>query len=118
MHAAPIRRRDFLRRSAVWGATLPLFGLARRASALEGDLVARRVFFDNPDYSRVSLSPDGKHLAYLAPLDGVSNLWVAPVDDPKAGQAGDSRHRPQPGYLFPVGVHQPPFGFLPGARRR
>jgi dipeptidyl aminopeptidase/acylaminoacyl peptidase len=86
MHAAPIRRRDFLRRTAVWGAALPLFGLARRASALEGDLVARRVFFDNPDYSRVSLSPDGKHLAYLAPLDGVSNLWVAPVDDPKAGQ--------------------------------
>jgi dipeptidyl aminopeptidase/acylaminoacyl peptidase len=86
MHAAPIRRRDFLRRTAIWGAALPLFGLAQRAAAQPRDLVARRIFFDNPDYSRVSVSPDGEHLAYLAPLDGVSNLWVAPVADPTAGQ--------------------------------
>jgi dipeptidyl aminopeptidase/acylaminoacyl peptidase len=86
MHAAPIPRRAFLRGTAVLGATLPLFGLARRAAAQPGDLVSRKVFFDNPDYSQVSLSPDGQHLAWLAPLDGVSNLWVAPVADPTAGQ--------------------------------
>jgi dipeptidyl aminopeptidase/acylaminoacyl peptidase len=86
MLAAPLRRRDFLRRTAMWGAMLPLFGLTQRAAAQQNDLVARRVFFDNPDYSRVSLSPDGQHLAWLAPLDGVSNLWVAPVADPTAGQ--------------------------------
>jgi dipeptidyl aminopeptidase/acylaminoacyl peptidase len=86
MRAALLRRRDFLRRTAMWGAMLPLFGLAQRAAAQQNDLVARRVFFDNPDYSRVSLSPDGQHLAWLAPLDGVSNLWVAPVADPTAGQ--------------------------------
>jgi dipeptidyl aminopeptidase/acylaminoacyl peptidase len=86
MPAAPLRRRDFLRHTAMWGAMLPLYGLARRATAQPGDLVPRRVFFDNPDYSQVSLSPDGQHLAWLAPLDGVSNLWVAPVADPTAGQ--------------------------------
>jgi dipeptidyl aminopeptidase/acylaminoacyl peptidase len=86
MHDARLPRRDFLRLTAIWGATLPLFGLARRVAAQTGDLVARRVFFDNPDYTRVSLSPDGKHLAWLAPLNGVSNLWVAPVSDPTAGQ--------------------------------
>jgi dipeptidyl aminopeptidase/acylaminoacyl peptidase len=86
MHAAPIGRRDFLRHTAMWGAMLPLYGLARRATAQPGDLVPRQVFFDNPDYSQVSLSPDGRHLAWLAPLDGVSNLWVAPVADPTAGQ--------------------------------
>src|SRR5207237_542959 len=26
------------------------------------------------------ISPDARHLAYLAPLDGVLNIWVAPVD--------------------------------------
>jgi len=31
----------------------------------------------------VRVSPDGEHLAWLAPLDGVCNLWVAPAADPK-----------------------------------
>src|SRR5882672_4649921 len=86
MHAAPIDRRDFLRRTAVWGAALPLVGIARRAAAEQADLVARRIFFDNPDYSNVRVSPDGQHLAYLAPVDGVSNLWVMPVTDPGAAR--------------------------------
>ena len=86
MNAAPIDRRDFLRRSAALGTALPFVGLTRRAAALEADLVARRVFFDNPDYSNVRVSPDGQHLAYLAPVDGVSNLWVTPVADPGAAR--------------------------------
>jgi dipeptidyl aminopeptidase/acylaminoacyl peptidase len=71
MSAAPIDRRDFLRRTAVLGTTLPLVGFAQGAAAQQADLVARRLFFDNADYSNVRLSPDGQHLAYLAPLDGV-----------------------------------------------
>jgi hypothetical protein len=82
MFAASIDRRDFLRRTAAWGTALPFIGFAGRAAALPADLVARRIFFDNPDYNRVSISPDGQHLAYLAPVDGVSNLWVTPVADP------------------------------------
>jgi dipeptidyl aminopeptidase/acylaminoacyl peptidase len=81
MSAAPIDRRDFLRRTAVLGTTLPLVGFAQGAAAQQPDLVARRLFFDNADYSNVRLSPDGQHLAYLAPLDGVNNLWVTPVAD-------------------------------------
>lgn len=83
MHAAPINRRDFLQRSAIVGATLPLMG---RAYAEQADLVARRVFFDNPDYSNVRVSPDGRHLAYVAPVDGVNNLWVAEIADPAAAR--------------------------------
>ena len=86
MQAARIDRRDFLRRSAILGTALPFIGLARRAVALQTDLVARRVFFDNPDYSNVQVSPDGQHLAFLAPLDGVSNLWLTPVADPAAAR--------------------------------
>ncbi len=86
MHAAPIDRRDFLRRTALWGAALPFVGLARAAAAEQAGLVARRIFFDNPDYSNVRVSPDGQQLAYLAPVDGVSNLWVASVADPAAAR--------------------------------
>src|SRR5665213_849718 len=86
MRAASLPRREFLRRTAILGATLPLFGIAQRVAAQPADLVARRVFFEDPDYTRVSISPDGLHLAWLAPLDGVSNLWVAPVAGPHAGQ--------------------------------
>src|SRR5450631_4084688 len=84
MYAAATDRRAFLRHAAAFGAALPLVGLARAVAAPEPELVARRVYFDNPDYSNVRVSPDGRYLAYLAPLDGVRNLWVAPLADPNA----------------------------------
>jgi dipeptidyl aminopeptidase/acylaminoacyl peptidase len=34
------------------------------------------VLFGNPERSAPRLSPDGKRLAYIAPKDGVLNLWV------------------------------------------
>ena len=79
MRTAPIDRRDFVFRAAALGATLPFAGLVRQAHAQPGGLVARRVFFDNPDCNNVRVSPDGLQLAYVGPLDGVNNLWVAPV---------------------------------------
>jgi dipeptidyl aminopeptidase/acylaminoacyl peptidase len=83
----PISRRVFLRRSAAWTAALPVAGLARRAvAASPPDLVARRVFFDEPDYINVRVSPDGASLAWLAPIDRVNNLWVAPLADPAAAR--------------------------------
>jgi dipeptidyl aminopeptidase/acylaminoacyl peptidase len=85
MRPALMNRRDVLRGAAGFGATLPLVGLARTATA-QSELIARRVLFDNPDYRSVRISPDGKHLAWLAPLDGVSNLWIAPVAEPQAGR--------------------------------
>jgi dipeptidyl aminopeptidase/acylaminoacyl peptidase len=44
-------------------------------------LVPRAVLFGNPDRAFVTLSPDGVHLAWLAPVDGVLNVWVAPRDN-------------------------------------
>jgi dipeptidyl aminopeptidase/acylaminoacyl peptidase len=86
MYAAPIGRRDFLRYAAAFSATLPLVRLGRASAAPDLELVARRVFFDNPDYGNVRVSPDGQHLAYLAPRDGVRNLWVTPLADPHAAR--------------------------------
>jgi dipeptidyl aminopeptidase/acylaminoacyl peptidase len=50
-------------------------------------LIPRSVLFGNPDHSNPQISPDGQHLSWLAPVDGVLNLWVAPVTDPTAGKA-------------------------------
>jgi len=44
-------------------------------------LIPRRAFFDNPDRAFVGLSPNGEHISYLAPLDGVMNVWVAPREN-------------------------------------
>jgi dipeptidyl aminopeptidase/acylaminoacyl peptidase len=43
------------------------------------DLIPRSVLFGNPDRVAVKLSPDGKQLSWIAPKDGVMNVWVAPV---------------------------------------
>ncbi len=37
-------------------------------------LIPRKVFFDNPDRGSVKISPDGRLLSWLAPLDGVLNV--------------------------------------------
>jgi dipeptidyl aminopeptidase/acylaminoacyl peptidase len=82
----PIDRRDFLRHAAALGVTLP-FAPFERAVAAEAELVARKVFFDNPDVGSVRISPDGENLAWLAPIGGVRNLFVAPLSDPGAARA-------------------------------
>ncbi len=42
-------------------------------------LIPREVLFGNPERMSPRLSPDGSRLAYLAPTDGVLNVWVGPV---------------------------------------
>ncbi len=87
MYASSLDRRRFLSRAAALAAGLPLIGFGQRLAFAAGpELTARRVFFDNPDFSGVALSPDGQHLTYQAPVNGVRNLWLAPADNPKAGR--------------------------------
>ncbi|WP_420114123.1 S9 family peptidase [Pseudactinotalea sp.] len=44
-------------------------------------LIPRDALFGNPERASVQISPDGRHLSWLAPVDGVLNVWVAPADD-------------------------------------
>ena len=44
------------------------------------DLIPRSVLFGNPERTSPQISPDGGSLAWIAPRDGVLNLWVAAVD--------------------------------------
>ncbi len=51
------------------------------ASAELPPLIPRDVLFGNPDKAGPQISPDGKHIAYLAPDDrNVLQVWVRPVD--------------------------------------
>jgi dipeptidyl aminopeptidase/acylaminoacyl peptidase len=42
-------------------------------------LVPRDVLFGNPERTSPRISPDGTRLAYIAPVDGVLNVWVGEV---------------------------------------
>ena len=51
------------------------------AAAAAAPLIERSKLFGNPSRSGASLSPNGEWLSWLAPRDGVMNIWVAPVAD-------------------------------------
>ena len=57
--------------------------LARGASAQPAPqpLIPRRALFDAPQRTWATISPDGTRLAFLAPVDGVQNVWLAPLDN-------------------------------------
>ena len=44
-------------------------------------LIPRQVLFGNPDKASPQVSPDGTYISYLAPVNGVLNIWVAPADN-------------------------------------
>ncbi len=69
--------------AVVCGVMGALSGAARGE---ETALIPRRLLFGNPDRASPAISPDGKRLAWLAPVDGVLNVWVAPV-----GELGSAR---------------------------
>jgi dipeptidyl aminopeptidase/acylaminoacyl peptidase len=44
-------------------------------------LIPRAVLFGNPERANPQLSHDGAHVSWIAPVDGVLNIWVAPASD-------------------------------------
>jgi dipeptidyl aminopeptidase/acylaminoacyl peptidase len=45
-------------------------------------LVDREIFFGNPEISGGQLSPDGRWVSFVKPLDGIRNIWVKAIDEP------------------------------------
>jgi dipeptidyl aminopeptidase/acylaminoacyl peptidase len=60
---------------------------AASAAAQTTDLIPRKHIFGNPTRTSATISPDGTKLAYLAPRDGVLNVWVAPASAPDQAKA-------------------------------
>ena len=81
IHSIPSSRRSFLAGGASLTAALllPRGGASQPAPARP--LVPRETFFGDPDITSAQLSFDGAWVAYIAPVDGVRNLWLAPVGD-------------------------------------
>jgi dipeptidyl aminopeptidase/acylaminoacyl peptidase len=44
-------------------------------------LIPRKILFGNPDKTQAQISPNGTKIGYLAPLNGVLNVWVCPSDN-------------------------------------
>ena len=50
-------------------------------------LIPRAALFGNPTRAAGQISPDGRWLSWLAPLEGVLNIWLAPASDPEAARS-------------------------------
>jgi dipeptidyl aminopeptidase/acylaminoacyl peptidase len=82
-------------------------GVAVAAGNSETQLIPRTALFGNPVRAQARLSPDGRYMSFLAPKNGVLNVWLAPfgkldaakpiTDDKKRGirqhlWADDGKH--------------------------
>jgi dipeptidyl aminopeptidase/acylaminoacyl peptidase len=67
---------------AATAAAIALSAFTATAATAPAPLIERTKLFGNPSRSAGRISPDGKWLSWLAPKDGVMNIWVAPVADP------------------------------------
>ncbi len=47
------------------------------ADQIPAQLIPRKILFGNPVKTSAQISPDGKRLAYLAPVNNVLNVWLA-----------------------------------------
>ena len=74
-------------------ASTVAFALAAQAAPSAADriagteLIARDALFGNPERANVQISPDGKYQSWVAAVDGVLNVWVAPADNPSQARA-------------------------------
>ena len=57
-----------------------------RAALPQVALIPREDIFGNPEKAQGRVSPDGQWVSWIAPVDGVLNVWVAPSDDPSAAK--------------------------------
>ncbi len=75
----PIFTPRTLRTSAALALAAAALLLATPASAKTASLpplIDREAFFGDPEISGAQLSPDGKFVAFIKPLDGTRNIWV------------------------------------------
>ncbi|HEY2292662.1 MAG TPA: S9 family peptidase, partial [Thermoanaerobaculia bacterium] len=70
-------------RRFVCGGLLALAAVAAWASpAGPPPLIDRQLFFGDPEISGSRISPDGKLIAFIKPLDGTRNIWVKRAEEP------------------------------------
>ena len=60
--------------------------LSCKPASKEVQLISRNLLFGNPDKASLQISPDGKYISFLAPVNNVLNVWVAPADAPEKAE--------------------------------
>ncbi|HEV7287560.1 S9 family peptidase [Sphingomonas sp.] len=70
-------------------------------------LIPRDKIFGNPSRAGGQISPDGRHVSWLAPVDGVMNVWVAPIGNLGAAKAvtKEAKRGLQNYFWAPDGAH-------------
>ena len=64
-------------------------------------LIPRQALFGNPTRASGMISPDGQWLSWMAPHEGVMNVWLAPASDPSAARRmTNATDRPIPQYFW------------------
>lgn len=65
-------------------------------------LLDRELFFGNPEIAGSQLSPDGKFISFIKPLNGVRNVFVKGINEPftAARAVTSEKKRPVGGYFW------------------
>ena len=70
-----------------WFLILGSLGKQNESDTLLGNvntsLIPREALFGNPDKILTRISPNGENISFLAPSNGVLNIWVGPAQNPE-----------------------------------
>ena len=92
------------KRSSLLLLALACAGCATQTAAPMADtpLIPRDAIFGNPERAGAQVSPDGKYISFLAPREGVMNIWVVERGKPlaEARALTSEKVRPIRGYLW------------------
>lgn len=81
---------------------LPVFAMTIASAAQQPPVLDRELFFGDPEITAAEISPDGKYIAFLKPLNGTRNIWVKKTDEPFAAARPVTKDtkRPIPDYFW------------------
>jgi dipeptidyl aminopeptidase/acylaminoacyl peptidase len=84
------------------GSTSAAAAEPHRASPELPPLIDRELFFGDPEITGAQLSPDGKYVAFIKPLNGTRNVWVKRTEESfdAARPVTADTARPIPGFFW------------------
>jgi len=74
-----MKQLKLIRLSTVLAVSTGIVFFVLAGAAAEPELIPREVLFGNPVKTDPQISPDGKMMAYLAPVKNVLNVWVKTI---------------------------------------
>ena len=81
---------------------LPVCAITIASAAQQPPILDRQLFFGDPEITAAEISPEGKYIAFLKPLNGTRNIWVKKTDEPftAAKPITHDTKRPIPAYSW------------------